>query len=56
MFRMLLFLTFRFYDLIYRQTLLHKQSPNLFRTTIATAANLKAQRHKKTELRNKEII
>ena len=42
MFRMLLFLTFRFYDLIliYRQILLHKQSLNLFRTTMATAASI----------------
>ena len=40
MFRMLLFLTFRFYDLIHRQILLLKQSLNLFRTTMATAASI----------------
>ena len=40
MFRMLLFLTFRFYDLIYRQILLQKQSLNLFRTTMAMAASI----------------
>ena len=40
MFRMLLFMTFRFYDLIYRQILLHKQSLDLFRTTMATAASI----------------
>ena len=37
MFRMLLFLTFRFYDVIYRQILLQKQSLNLFRTAMAMA-------------------
>ena len=40
MFRMLLFLTFRFYDLIYLQILLQKQSLNLFRTTMAMAASI----------------
>ena len=40
MFRMLLFLTFRFYDLIYRQILLQKQSLNLLRTTMAIAASI----------------
>ena len=37
---MLLFLTFRFYDLIYRQILLQKQSLNLFTTTMAMAASI----------------
>ena len=37
MFGMLLFLTFRFYDVIYRQILLQKQSLNLFRTAMAMA-------------------
>ena len=34
---MLLFLTFRFYGVIYRQILLKKQSLNLFRTAMAMA-------------------
>ena len=37
MFRMLLFLTFRFYGVICRQILLQKQSLNLFRTAMAMA-------------------
>ena len=37
MFRMLLFLTFRFYAVICRQILLQKQSLNLFRTAMAMA-------------------
>ena len=37
---MLLFLTFRFYDLIYRQILLQKQSLNSFRTAMAMAASI----------------
>ena len=40
MFRMLLFLTFRFYGVICRQILLQKQSLNLFRTTMTTASSI----------------
>ena len=40
MFRMLLFLTCRFYDLIYRQISLQKQSLNLFRTAMAMAVSI----------------
>ena len=40
MFKMLLFLTFRFYGVICRQILLQKQSLNLLRTTMTTASSI----------------